>query len=169
MSDALTDIARDERRAAAFDVFADRLLVCVRYAQARDRRTLTIADRQFADVVDAVYAAARDVDAVPRGYWNGRTSFAESAAALMEALRAGDERAWASWLRQVYGGSNWKLYGEFKAVSPFVGKFLVYKRHRSWTCDDIDWELYAGKQPTSDDDVFVFDGPGRVVHLGTNK
>jgi hypothetical protein len=148
MSDALTDIARDERRAREFERFAELVL-----EHLRGKAT-----------VDAVKIAATDVDGVPRGYWGGQTSFADKVEVMLQKLRENDEATWLRWLRLI--NESWGLYDTTKEASPFKGKFIIWKRGRNYDCEDLAVELYTHGMKAPEYGAFIFEAPGRVVDVG---
>lgn len=147
MSDALTDIARDERRAREFGKLARAMLAYVR--------------EQTQESFNAAVSAAEDVDSVPRGYWGNRTSLAESILDALARLRAGDEKEWARWLADV--SDSYGLYDEFLEASPFAGKVLLVRRYRSVLDVGLDTWSYKNKIDLGDVSVLVFDPPQVVV------
>jgi hypothetical protein len=121
MSDALTDISRDEARSRAFSEYAAVLLDYV-----KDKATLK-----------RVTEAAECVDGVPQGYWGSRTSFSEGAKDTAEKLKAGDPATWAQMIFNLKDSwSDWNLYAEYKKLSPFDEKAQLLYVDFSDTWDD---------------------------------
>ena len=117
MSDALTDIARDQERDSArkhyHTVLADWL------------------ENPTDDLHAKMMAAAAEVDSIRRGYFSGQTDLASRAATRAEKLKAGDELEWARLLTPLVqeGQHNWKGQVEERLynLSPFKGRLLVCK------------------------------------------
>jgi hypothetical protein len=120
VSDALSDIARDERRAAAY---MDFLQALVDYVISPDNTHLT-----------AIYTAADECDSIPRGYWGGRTDLGsrERCRELAEGLTAQKPEPWA-WLLNELSEDYWtgNRYTTAKVLSPWPNKkhcFVSYGR-----------------------------------------
>lgn len=120
MSDALTDIARDQRRAENHEDF------CFVLADYLDEPT----DEKKAELADAAVRC----DAVPRGYWGDRTKLAKGLDKwLSDLFRKQDRVAWANLLLSVHdiyclrSRKRWKcsLYDKLKSFSPFAGKLFT--------------------------------------------
>lgn len=151
MSDALSDIAADERRARYFDTFADAVYAYLKNPHEEQR--------------GAVVSAAEDTDSVRRGYWSGKTSLAQGAIETLARLSANDKAAWASWLNRFQ--HDHARYEAFKAISPFAGKTLVFKGYHTLDSADVDLHLYRKRVSRTSCDVVVFDGePEDVISIG---
>jgi len=84
MSDALTDIERDRRRNGMISAYLEKLIIYLEKPSKNNYKALK-------DV-------ARGADCIPRGYFNGRTSFEENLESLLSRLRERDEIEWAGLL-----------------------------------------------------------------------
>ncbi len=156
MSDALTDIARDNARGEAYEKYLGALKAFLVYPTTR---------RKW-DVVKAAEA----VDIVRGGYWSrGQTTLASRLEERLTALVSGDKDAWAKLLSAIKGGP---LFGDFKDISPFKGKLLISVdygqgfvtldgdikefvasliRAKNWRAYDCDRYLVALEQPCTKD------------------
>lgn len=81
MSDALTDIARDERRAASYSAYLQSIVDWLE--QPSDFRRTRVQN------------AALECDAVPRGYWSGTTSLEPNVGDFLDRLYQRERSAWA--------------------------------------------------------------------------
>jgi len=110
MSDALTDIATDQRKAS---LFAEALIRLVDYLKKPSINNLA-----------AVLAYAEQIDSMRGGYWSGKTSLSTGILSekSIEKLRNGDKELWAKLLRFSFG---YNVYDKLKALSPFHNKILV--------------------------------------------
>lgn len=103
MSDALTDIARDQYRAEEFRKYLDSLLLFLNSPSNETRK--------------AVIEQAKLVDSIHGGYWGGSTSISRGIEKFLDGLVARDHSAWAKLLwccLDHYG------YGvKFRKLSPF--------------------------------------------------
>lgn len=108
MSDALSDIARDERRSSRA---ADYLRSLLEFLQepSDERRGIVVA-------------MAANVDRVPRGYNGSKTNWSKDLSQRLDLLVAGDKNAWAKFL---FSLSEQHIVNLFKAISPFAGKMLI--------------------------------------------
>lgn len=115
MSDALTDIARDQERALEFDRYIEAVLA---FLQGQ-------ADTQ------AVIAAANRCDRVPNGYWGSQTTLADSVPNMLPNLITGEPKAWCSILHAVADDYTYKtkVYRQLRALSPWPQKEM---RHVSF-------------------------------------
>lgn len=114
MSDALTDIARDQQRAEAHDVYLAALADWLE-KPTRKRRA-------------ALLAAADDCDNVRRGYFSGPTQLGPTVETTADKLKAGDAVKWAALLRPLVkdGAHRYdKTAKRLLALSPFAGKTLI--------------------------------------------
>lgn len=80
MSDALTDIARDERRIEAIEAY---LTALADWLENPDEERAA-----------AVHQAATKADSIRRGYWYGPTNLSGGLEQRMAALKTGDKAAW---------------------------------------------------------------------------
>ena len=111
MSDALTDIARDQRRGRNYYGF---LTLLTDYLEKK-------ADDK--ELLGQVIEAAKDTDAVGGGYWGGRTQLSVSLEERIRLLRESDRTEWAKLLAQT--SSEPSVYQRLKAISPFPAALLV--------------------------------------------
>lgn len=188
MSDALTDIARDTRRA---EVFGE-------YLEAVKAYLLDSSQETFKNAVEA----AQVVDGVPRGYWGGRTSLSKDIEKRLRSLKRGNKQEWARFLSLVmrYDISYRHLFEEFKAISPFKDKLLVHvdygcgfvhfggeieaffakiiREHAGWKTYDADDYFVALPMPEINEDTEVIwlhcgilgvKGPREVVKKSIDK
>ncbi|NCN07580.1 hypothetical protein GW933_02690 [Candidatus Falkowbacteria bacterium] len=108
MSDALTDMARDERRSRLFNDYLNSL-------------RLFILDPTEENKV-AVVKSVSTVDDVPRGFCGVRTSLARDIEDKIELLKKGDKQAWSKLLFSLKDSPEFNV---FKAISPFAGKMII--------------------------------------------
>jgi hypothetical protein len=109
MSDAMTDIAQDERRSVCYS----------RYLEA----VSIFLEKPTDDNKKAAVEAAGKTDGVPGGYFGGRTSFADGVIELLEKLASGDKQVWAKFLASLK--DNNYDFQILKKLSPFAGQLLV--------------------------------------------
>ncbi|MFH1978986.1 MAG: hypothetical protein ABII97_01185 [Patescibacteria group bacterium] len=112
MSDALTDIVRDQRRGWNYHNF---LGVLTDYLEKKpdDRKLL-----------GQVVEAAENTDAVRGGYWGGQTRLSMGIKEKVKLLREGDRTEWAKLLAQTV--SDPSIYQRLKVISPFPDALLVH-------------------------------------------
>ncbi len=108
MSDALTDIARDERRA---QLYAD-------YLQA----LRVFLQDQTPENKEAIMIAAAATDQIRRGFHSSRTNLVKKISETIDLLVSGDKGTWAKLLFNLMIESDIEA---FKALSPFAGKMLL--------------------------------------------
>ncbi len=82
MSDALTDIGRDQARTSAAE---DYILAVLHHLETT----------RSPETASAVIASAHLCDHIPRGYWQGSTNFAASAEGTLRGLEVADPLCWA--------------------------------------------------------------------------
>lgn len=109
MSDALTDIARDEKRARGY---LDYLSKVVQYLKEPSEENLR-----------EIKAAACETDSVKRGYQSGQTNLSSKLDTRLRALKNGDETEWARLLWSIEPDAE--LYDKLVEISPFKGKVLL--------------------------------------------
>jgi len=112
MSDALTDLARDGRRAELYKEFIGKL---TEYLKNNNEETF-----------EELETLAARLDSVPRGYWNGQTTILEGLPKFVASLKDNDEKVWGSLLISL--SNDWeysRLYKELKELSPFKDKILI--------------------------------------------
>lgn len=116
MSDALTDIARDQRRSRGFAAFISSLLDFVKDPTENAR-------------VQAINLA-KSCDDVPRGYWGGQTALANTAPELLGKLLTADKPAWG-WLLLVSSQADIQAYQQLKMLSPWPTKEMAHVSYRT--------------------------------------
>ncbi|MEM4153009.1 MAG: hypothetical protein QXK80_02760 [Candidatus Pacearchaeota archaeon] len=121
MSDALTDINRDQERNEKYEIFLENL---IKYL----KNPIKI---NYEDLENA----AKDVDSVGRGYWGSKTNIASKLEEKVKKLLNKDKEEWCKLLLQTYGTY---LYEKFKAVSPFKEKTLLFTEEHSIYPEGID-------------------------------
>ena len=110
MSDAFTDMARDERRARNYHEYLESLFGYLTWKTSKEE----------------LIKQAEGVDAVPRGYWGDSTNLAdEKNINRAQKLRDKDGPAWISFLRTLEGDTQQK----FQSISPFANKLLLSVSH----------------------------------------
>jgi hypothetical protein len=113
MSDALTDIARDGQRAAAYNSYLDALK-----AYLKDPSE---------ELLKTVVSMAAKTDAVSGGFWGSSTELKKNLRARIKRLQSGDRDEWAKLLHEErcgVTGVNDK-FKELLALSPFAGSSLL--------------------------------------------
>jgi hypothetical protein len=108
MSDALTDIARDQERARAFNAFLEKLTEYL--------------SKPTKAAQEVVLKYAQDTDAVTGGYWTGKTNLASFVQDNLEGLVQQDKKAWAKILKMVLDSP---FYYQLKDMSPFRSKVML--------------------------------------------
>ncbi len=116
MSDALTDLARDERRARYFKEYLQKLVCYLKKPDSQERKS--------------VQNAAEKVDSVPRGYWGEQTSLSKKLDSMLENLLKKDKEEWSR-LLCISISVDCPQFKEFKELSPFKNKILVYVKYGS--------------------------------------
>lgn len=113
MSDALTDIARDQERGAFFQRYLLRIKEYVLNPNS--------------DTSKAVVEAAETVDSIRRGYWTSETDLSENIENRLKRLVSEDkivkEAEWAKLLGIAIKSSQFQ---ELKALSPFADKTVAF-------------------------------------------
>lgn len=113
MSDAFSDIARDEERAEYFNQYLYKVKTYV----------LNPTEDNFKVAIEA----AKEVDSVGRGYWGGRTDLASDIEDHLKGLVSDDtaikEKKWAKLLALTF--DNRRRFNELKNLSPFADKMIV--------------------------------------------
>lgn len=108
MSDALTDISRDQERGRRYDTFLKALKAYLKEPTPDNR--------------GEVVRLAQETDEVVGGYFGGRTRLAEDIEKKLDLLSGGDRAAWAKFLFSLHDTRDFK---DLKKLSPFAGKLLV--------------------------------------------
>lgn len=109
MSDAFTDIARDEQRARNFACFLTAL----------QNWLVDSSKENYKKVIEA----AKSTDAVRRGYWGGQTSISVNIKERLKKLKNGNKVEWAIVLSWIIDG-HWREFQELKKFSPFNEKLI---------------------------------------------
>ncbi|MDD5099120.1 MAG: hypothetical protein PHP35_02150 [Candidatus Colwellbacteria bacterium] len=109
MSDALTDLARDEERDRCISKYLEAVCYFLK-DQTDDNKRIAVE-------------AARGADEVPKGFFGGQTSLAKNIEELLEKLASGDKQAWAKFLFGL--GETGHDFHILKSLSPFAGKLLI--------------------------------------------
>lgn len=109
MSDALTDLARDQRREVAYGNFIEYVLEFLRKPTAVNRKK--------------VVTTAEQCDDIPRGYWGSRTNLSKQLNETLESLLSGDRKTWVRLLRTVDNGT--KIYNDLKSISPLNNEIFI--------------------------------------------
>jgi hypothetical protein len=153
MSDALTDIARDERREACFDEF---VVVVYEYLL-----------HQTASNLKKVLATADNLDSVPGGYFGSRTNWLQNIERRLELLVNKDRQGWAKWLLSI---TNHSLYGKFKEMSPYKGKLLI---NVDYGCGFVnlsgDLQAFLDKTIALDKNMRIYDADKYLVVIDDPK
>ena len=174
MSDALSDLARDEQRSRGFRSYLIALKAFLQTPTAKNK-------------VQAVQMAEA-TDNVRGGFWGGRTSLAKTADEVISKLQAGDKETWAKFLFTIKDDS---LFPEFKALSPFAGKMIIVADYgcgfvrfsgelesfveslisdgKGWRTYDADKFIVVLDEPKRDDIDVVWAGSGRLGATGPSN
>ncbi len=107
MSDAFTDIDRDQRRWRNYWNFLNLL---TDYLEKKP---------DDAELLRQVIEAAENTDAVGRGYWGGRTYLSAGIKERIKLLRKGDRIEWVRLLAQAISNPSARQRQRLKAISPF--------------------------------------------------
>lgn len=117
MSDALTDIARDESRSKAIDRLINAFIAFIIESGPAERAI--------------VQQRASECDGIPRGYWGGSTNFTERIETALGGLLAKEPTAWA-WLLCLAKSQGHPGADELFQRSPWPGKrteTVAFDRH----------------------------------------
>lgn len=109
MSDALTDIARDQRRGTLFE---DYLANLANYLEKPNKKKYKV-----------LKDSAELVDSVPRGYWGGSTSLSNGIGIYIKRLKEGDKTTWGKLLNVSKGREQ---YNQLIKISPFKDKLRIH-------------------------------------------
>lgn len=110
MSDALTDIANDERRGRLFDKYLDAVCRFVDYP----------TDENLKNAAEA----AVSLDSFrSRGYWSGHTSVSASITDALKKLKDGDRGIWARLLSQAW---DRVAFRQLKKLSPYRDNVVMF-------------------------------------------
>lgn len=149
MSDALTAIARDQRRGRCFSQYLE--------AVCRFLEKPTAANKK------ATVEAARETDEVRGGYFSGQISLADGIGEILEKLRSGDKQTWAKFLFRLKDSHDLKV---LKKLSPFAGQLLVSV---DYGCGFVsfygDWAPFIASIIAKDKGWKVYDADNYVVAL----
>lgn len=150
MSDALTDIARDQRRS---ELLRDYLLVVIDY----------LSD-QTEEKYSKVLALSEIVDSVVGGYWSSSpTKTANGLPEKLERLKANDEGTWAGLLAEFLFNEFYSGYLKAKKLSPFCGRALVYFNDRGQHLLDSSARTNTAFEGISSGDGYL------IIGLAKNK
>lgn len=116
MSDALTDIARDERRGRIFTSFLASVLDFLK-DPTEGRKNLAIQ-------------TALSCDDIPRGYWGDQTSLAKRAPELLDGLMRTDKSAWG-WLLYTALNATYDQFAQLQTLSPWPEKNMTYLNYQT--------------------------------------
>jgi hypothetical protein len=145
MSDALTDIARDERRATKYHRYTEALL-----DHLEGKAT-----------VEQVVDAAKMTDDVPSGYWGDKTDLERDITGRLERLRDGDEGEWSKLLDLLSQQPSWRidLYYRAKAISPWPDRLLIHVDYglgfATTRCPDLHRIIAGAEMRTHDCDDYM--------------
>jgi hypothetical protein len=110
MSDALTDIARDNERAEKENVMLDSIIAYLENTAAKSN-------------LKKVLDAAESTDGVRGGYWGRGTNFRKNMEERLAGLVARDEESWAKFLAPLL--EDWIHFKKLKVLSPFADYMLA--------------------------------------------
>lgn len=110
MSDAFTDIAKDERRSRRYDQYLTDLFGYL--SGTITKQTLLVS--------------AKETDFVQGGFWGDSTDLSsEENMGLVEKLKQGDSTAWLNFLTRLRSETQKK----FQGISPFANKIILSVEH----------------------------------------
>ena len=113
MSDALSDIARDEERYSGMNSFYEDL---VNYLENPSKEKF--------DVLDEI---AKETDFIRGGFSSGKTNISLKLEREINKLSSGDKNSWAKLLIAVYDRDEIrKIYSRLKKISPYADKVLFH-------------------------------------------
>jgi hypothetical protein len=129
MSDALTDIARDQWREEEYKEY---LRFFIDYLEKPNKK-------KFKKLLEA----AESTDSVPRGYWKGRTALADKLQSNIDLLNKRDAKAWATLMFKIKDlfWTGHPLYQKVKKMSPWQGKIVMLMNCGSGRQTEISGEL----------------------------
>lgn len=113
MSDALSEIARDQQRASAF---VDYLMKLSEWAEAGFPP----------EGREAVKAAASDTDMIRGGYWGSSTNLMARIDQRLDDLAAGDPKQWGRLLHAADDEWNPTIRDRLRAASPFKDGVIAF-------------------------------------------
>ena len=107
MSDALSDITRDQQRGEAIDVYYELL---IRYINGEA-------------LINDLHKVAQEIDDIRGSYWgSGHTTFKQHVSEQADRLKAGDKKEWAYLLRTM---ERSRAADKLRRLSPW-GKDAVF-------------------------------------------
>ncbi|MBM3255915.1 MAG: hypothetical protein FJZ04_00365 [Candidatus Moranbacteria bacterium] len=109
MSDALTDIARDEQRGRLWSKYLYAIEVFLEEPTNNNRRR--------------VAELARETDSVRGGYMSGITNLQENLEETLNGLMKGNKEVWVKFLSTMRNAPD--LFKRFKSISPFPDKLFI--------------------------------------------
>jgi len=113
MSDALSEITRDQQRANAFQAYL--LSICEWSATGFS-----------AEGRAAVKEAANDTDLIRGGYWGSSTNLMERIDKRLDALAGGDPKQWARLLHAADDEWYLDIKARLRAASPFKDGVIAF-------------------------------------------
>lgn len=113
MSDALTDISRDQQRASAYHRYLVAIIHWVESGHGAEQRT-------------AVKEAAEATDLVRGGYWGGGTNISGRIEERLTALETGDPQQWGRLMMEASDEWNPEVKSRLQAASPWKDGALVF-------------------------------------------
>lgn len=105
MSDAFTDIQRDNERARCYERF---LLAFIDYFKSGGAKV---------KLKKQLYELAEETDEIPRGFHGGKTALVKELDADLERFRAKDYETWRAFLERHEGNDH---YDALLSVSPLA-------------------------------------------------
>lgn len=118
MSDALTDISRDEKRSAYFENY---LITLSNYLAKPSKK-----------IYEKLKNAGESIDVVPRGYFGGRTNFSQNFNDFMNGLCNKDVKTWCELLNM---SKDSIVYEKLHKLSPLSDKILIHVDYGNGFCD----------------------------------
>lgn len=164
MSDAMTDIARDQARGALFQGFIEYLIKTIKKIRTEGLQSETVTV-----MMGELEEKAKETDAVGTGYFGGRTNLAQNFKDWVSGLAENDSQVWARLLASMFPR---KLdfvnprYTQLKRISPFNGKkmmlidygmgfVMVYVDHKRRASVDYDRLIDERGWRTRDGDTYL--------------
>lgn len=115
MSDALSDIAREQQRGAAFERYLDAIIAYI------TKPTKTNQEN--------VFKAAKETDSVVGGYFHSEpTKLSEGLGKRLTRLRKNDEEAWVTLLSSVMEEAAY--FSKLKKLSPFKDQIAIILKYQ---------------------------------------
>lgn len=181
MSDAMTDIYRDQRRHEYKTHF---LFMVVKYlVECQKEPGIFCHPENKSVLMEELIAAANDCDSIGRGYFEGKTNLAAGIEVWVDGLVAVEYKSWlkliirCSDVTSYDGFSVWgmSLSDKVKELSPFRDCFLMIGDERS----PMEWpmfmyktlEQYGFSRENAREAVFVLEKPKiiKVINRTTGE